>query len=67
MKILIALYDWYTNSLIFENWLMIAFLVLILTLISEFIFNKPECQIMRFWKFIKCLDQKSSVFYQKKR
>ena len=67
MKILKAMYDWYTNSYIFENWLMVAFLVLTLTLILEFLINKPESQILRFWRLIKHLDQKSGVFYQKKR
>ena len=67
MKILIMVYNWYINSIIYKNWLLIAFLALTLTLISEFIFNKPDSQIMRFWKLIKYIDQQSGIFYQKKR
>lgn len=67
MKILIMVYNWYINSIIYKNWLLIAFLALTLTLISKFIFNKPESQIMRLWRLLKHMDQKSSVFYQKKR
>jgi hypothetical protein len=66
MKILIAVYNWYTNSLIFENWFLIAIILLSLTLISEFIFNKPESQILHFWKLIKVLDQKSRFIYEKR-
>ena len=67
MKILIAIYNRYVNSFIFENWFLIAVILLSLTLISEFIFNKPDSQIMRLWRLLKHMDQKSSVFYQKKR
>ena len=67
MKILIAIYNWYVNSVIFKNWFLIAVILLSLTLISEFIFNKPDSQIMRFWKLIKYIDQQSGIFYQKKR
>lgn len=67
MEILMKVFNWYTNSLIFKNWVLTAIFLLILILIMEFIFDKQESKILHFWKFIKHQDQKSKIFYQKKR
>ena len=59
------LFIWYTDGIIFKNWLIIS-IILIAILISDFKLNKPYNYILKLWKLIKALDQKSKFIYKKR-
>lgn len=60
------LFIWYTNGIIFKNWLWIAFILIMLFVISDLKFNKPDSYILKLWNLIKALDQKSKFIYKKR-
>ena len=60
------LFIWYTDGIIFKNWLIISIILIVMFIISDFIFNKPDGYILKLWKFIKVLDQKSKFIYEKR-
>ena len=60
------LFIWYTDGIIFKNWLIISIILIVMFIISDFIFNKPDSYVLKLWKFIKVLDQKSKFIYEKR-
>ena len=60
------LFIWYTDGKIFKNWLCIAFILIVIFIISDLKFNKPDSYILKLWKLIKLLDQKSKFIYEKR-
>ena len=60
------LFIWYTNGTIFKNWLIISITLIVMFIISDFKFNKSDSYILKLWKLIKTLDQKSKFIYEKR-
>ena len=58
------LFIWYTNGTIFKNWLIISITLIVMFIISDFKFNKSDSYILKLWKLIKTLDQKSKFIYE---
>lgn len=59
------LFNLYINSSISKNWFVIAFITLLLLTILDLTFNKPDSQILAFFRLIKQLDLKSKFIYEK--
>ncbi|MCP1226750.1 hypothetical protein [Sebaldella sp. S0638] len=60
------IFQLYTESFVFNNWLAIALILFSLTVIADLIINKSESYIYDFWQWIKLMDQKSGVLYKKR-
>lgn len=59
------LFNLYINSSISKNWFVIAFIALLLLTILDLTFNKPDSQILAFFRLIKQVDLKSKFIYEK--
>ena len=60
------LFIWYTDGTIFKNWFIISITLIVMFIISDFKFNKSDSYILKLWKLIKTLDQKSKFIYEKR-
>ena len=59
------IFKWYTGSFLGQNWVLIAFIAIIIFIFTDIKFNKPNSYILNLWIFIKALDQKSKFIYKK--
>ena len=60
------IFNWYTGSFLGQNWMLIAFIAIIIFIFTDIKFNKPDSYILNLWIFIKALDQKSKFIYEKR-
>ncbi|MCP1225405.1 hypothetical protein [Sebaldella sp. S0638] len=60
------IFKWYTGSFLGQNWMLIAFITIIIFIFTDIKFNKPDSYILKLWEFIKVLDQKSKFIYEKR-
>ena len=60
------LFIWYTNGNISKNWPIIAILFIVVFIIADLKFNKPDSYVLKLWRIITALDQKSKFIYEKK-